>query len=79
MHLGTLTLTDKIPTEAGFYFWVNDVLCPNGEFVKVTETETYQGIKTGEFYYVCQREYVNVKTFKRSRWSEKLTFDLSIW
>ena len=78
-HLGTFTLaSDQIPTEEGWYYWVNDVLCTDGKFVKVVKADGFFG-QPNEFYYECQREWVNVKTFRRSKWSQKLTFDLSIW
>ena len=74
MRLGTFILTSLPPTEAGCYYWQNDILRERGSFVEVFDMG-------GRLSYLCpvQREWVDVGTFKRSKWSEKLTFDLSIW
>ena len=72
MKLGSIFLSSTVPTEAGWYYWQNDILHTRGKFVEVFDMG-------GRLSYICQNEWVDVGTFKKSKWSERLTFDLHIF
>lgn len=67
MNLGKLTLSKKLPTKPGWYFWQNDILYPNGKFVNVFDFG-------GSLGYLFDNEWVGIQTFTHSRWSEHLDF-----